>query len=638
MRTVAIVALLSSMVTNAQIDSLEALLRTPVHDTVRMEVLRDLAHAITMTYSDLDEAKRRYQECITLAQRERDRKWEGKCIYGLAITCDVNGELDRTLRLLDSAEVIFREIGDTVYVGNTMNARGTAYYFQGITDKAMEHYMNALAYGEENALLLCASQALNNIAIIHRRSGHYHEALGIYKRSIDVKRQLDDRRGIANTLSNMGVAYGHLQLTDSALASFEQAITIYRTLHDDFEIGSTQIAIAEVHLGQDDPERARAVLADAISRLEKSPEDQFNFAQAHLLMGRALTDLGKAADALAHFAITEKLIVGSDRMEMQGDLFRSKAAALHATGMHRDAYDALTHAHTIQDSVHSENAKRSLEELETRFATREKEKQFEVQSLQLEKQEQERRTFFAIMAVLLVLVGGAVVLIIGRVRNNRKLHVQKRIVEEALGEKELLLREIHHRVKNNLQTVSSLLSIQGRGITDEKAREAVNDSRLRVKSMALIHQDLYREGDLTGVQMSDYVAKLANGLVTSYGMADRVQLDLRVRPINLDVDTAVPIGLILNELITNALKYAWPDGRPGRLQVSMAEERDGQLLVDVIDDGIGMKDGAHVAEGGTGFGLGMIRTFASKLKAEYTITGENGMAVRLVVRNYKRTG
>ncbi|MBK7556289.1 MAG: sensor histidine kinase [Flavobacteriales bacterium] len=161
-------------------------------------------------------------------------------------------------------------------------------------------------------------------------------------------------------------------------------------------------------------------------------------------------------------------------------------------------------------------------------------------------------------------------------------------------------------MKNNLQTVSSLLSIQGRSITDETAKQAVNDSRLRVKSMALIHQDLYREGDLTGVQMEDYVAKLANGLVTSYSMTDRVQLDLRVHPINLDVDTAVPLGLILNELITNALKYAWPDGRPGRLQVSMSVSTEDALLVDVIDDGIGMKDGAQVAASGTGFGLGMI--------------------------------
>jgi two-component system, sensor histidine kinase PdtaS len=623
--------LLLPLFASAQIDSLKALLRADLHDTVRMEALRDLAHAITMTYSDLDEAKRHYQECITLAQRKGDRKWESKCIYGLAIACDVNGELDRTLQLLDSAEVIFRELGDTVYVGNTMNARGTAYYFQGIADKAMEHYMKALAFGEENGLLLCASQALNNIAIIHRRSGRHREALGIYRRSIEVKRQLDDSRGIANTLSNMGVAYGQLHLTDSALASFEQAITIYRTLNDDFEIGSTQIAIAEVHLGQGDPESARTVLVDAIVRLEKSPEDQFNFAQAHLLMGRALTDLGQAGEALTHFAITEKLIVGSDRMEMQADHFRSKAAALYASGMHRDAYDALSHAHALQDSVQSESAKRSLEELETRYATQEKEKRIEVQGLQLEKQEQERRTFFAIMAVLVVLVGAAVMLIIGRVRSNRKLQAQKRIVEEALGEKELLLREIHHRVKNNLQTVSSLLSIQGRGITDEKAKEAVNDSRLRVKSMALIHQDLYREGDITGVRMKEYVEKLVTSLVTSYAMDERVLTMVDVEDLSLDVDTAVPIGLVLNELVTNALKYAWPDERKGALTVRLAHEAEA-LALTVADDGVGQ---SNAPKGDGGFGLNMVRTFATKLKAEWTMTNEQGTTVDMRIRNFK---
>jgi len=136
--------------------------------------------------------------------------------------------------------------------------------------------------------------------------------------------------------------------------------------------------------------------------------------------------------------------------------------------------------------------------------------------------------------------------------------------------------------------------------------------------------------------MQDYVHKLANGLVTSYGMTDRVQLDLRVRAINLDVDTAIPIGLILNELITNALKYAWPDGRAGMLKVAM-HEADGALTVEVTDDGIGFKDPSSVTASGTGFGLGMIRTFASKLKAEHTIKDDKGTIVRLVIRNYKRT-
>ncbi|MBK6539775.1 MAG: tetratricopeptide repeat protein [Flavobacteriales bacterium] len=634
MRRFSLIGLLAVPIpASAQIDSLKALLRTDVHDTVRMEALRELGYAITSSYDDLDEGKRNYRACMALAEREDNAYWLAYCTYGLAINYDVSGELSKALELLDSAETMFRAIGDLEYVGNAMNARGTAYYFQGITDKAMVHFMRALDFAEKNELLLCGSQALNNIAIVHRKGGEHREALAIYRRSIAVKQQLNDRRGMANTLSNMGVAYDRLDRSDSALASFEQAIAIYRELQDDYEVGATRIAMAEVHVTRAQNAEAVTLLEEAIAMLKDSPEDQFNYAHAHLLLGRALTGVGRAEEALDHLALAEDLLAASERAEMLAELYRAKAEALYATGEHREAFEALKLSHAVQDSIQGEESKRSLEELRTRFDTHEKEKWIEVQGLQLEKQEQERRTFLAIMAVLVVLVGAAVILIIGRMRSNRKLQVQKRIVEQALGEKELLLREIHHRVKNNLQTVSSLLSIQGRGITDEKAKEAVNDSRLRVKSMALIHQDLYREGDITGVRMKEYVEKLVTGLVTSYAMGERVRTVIEVEDIALDVDTAVPIGLVLNELVTNALKYAWPDDRTGILKVRLAHTTDALALV-VADDGMGNAT-APSSHDASGFGLNMVRTFAAKLKAEWSMTNEKGTTVDMRIRNFK---
>jgi two-component sensor histidine kinase len=218
-------------------------------------------------------------------------------------------------------------------------------------------------------------------------------------------------------------------------------------------------------------------------------------------------------------------------------------------------------------------------------------------------------------------------------RSSEQLAAKNAIIDAQLKEKELLVREIHHRVKNNLQTVSSLLSIQGRGIADEAAKEAVNDSRLRVKSMALIHQDLYREGDLTGVRMMEYVEKLAGSLITSYAASERVTASYAVDDIALDVDTAVPIGLVLNELLTNALKYAWPDGRTGRLMIALKHHADA-LELTVADDGVGKQDTTG-DERSSGFGMNMVRTFANKLKAEHSVEHVNGTTVRMLIRNFK---
>ena len=135
--------------------------------------------------------------------------------------------------------------------------------------------------------------------------------------------------------------------------------------------------------------------------------------------------------------------------------------------------------------------------------------------------------------------------------------------------------------------------------------------------------------------MKEYVAKLVNGLVTSYGMGERVHARIAVEDIALDVDTAVPIGLVLNELVTNALKYAWPGVRSGELRVRV--EREGErLFLSVIDDGVGSTAIGGPHEGASGFGLNMIRTFADKLKAEWGIErNEEGTTVTMSIRNFK---
>jgi len=169
----------------------------------------------------------------------------------------------------------------------------------------------------------------------------------------------------------------------------------------------------------------------------------------------------------------------------------------------------------------------------------------------------------------------------------RKVRAQKAVIAKALSEKDLLLREIHHRVKNNLQLVSSLLTLQGRSIDDEMAQQAIREGQSRVRSMALIHQDLYNKENLMDIGVKQYVEKLTQELFDTYRVdKNRIILQMDVQDMELDVDTLVPLGLIINELITNSLKYAFPEGRKGNLLLSLSKT-EGLLYLRVSDDGVG---------------------------------------------------
>src|SRR5690625_1691740 len=145
-----------------------------------------------------------------------------------------------------------------------------------------------------------------------------------------------------------------------------------------------------------------------------------------------------------------------------------------------------------------------------------------------------------------------------RKRSHRILSQKNEQISKTLGEKEILLKEIHHRVKNNLQIISSLLSLQSRQLESPQAREAMQSSRNRIKSMALIHQKLYQDEDLVGVDIAEYIDKLTVSLASSYKTSTgNIEIKTDVDPMKLDVDTIIPIGLILNELISNSFKYAF---------------------------------------------------------------------------------
>ncbi|MBF0344530.1 MAG: PAS domain S-box protein [Nitrospirae bacterium] len=184
---------------------------------------------------------------------------------------------------------------------------------------------------------------------------------------------------------------------------------------------------------------------------------------------------------------------------------------------------------------------------------------------------------------------------IQKAKNELEIRVKERTekLNASLEEKETLLTEIHHRVKNNLQIVSSLIRLQSRGVTDEKYANIFRDSESRIQSMALIHEELYRSEDFSNINFKGYIKNLIDSLFVSYGISnEKIRLNLQIEELMIGIDSAIPCGLIINELITNSIKYAFPDSRSGEISVRLRLcSDDNACELTVSDNGVGIAQG-----------------------------------------------
>ena len=192
---------------------------------------------------------------------------------------------------------------------------------------------------------------------------------------------------------------------------------------------------------------------------------------------------------------------------------------------------------------------------------------------------------------------------------------------ESLQEKEALLKEVHHRVKNNLQLISSLLSLQASRVTDVATASLLADSRNRLRSMALVHENLYRAGNFSEIAMRAHVRSLCAHLAQAYGSAG-IAVVADSDDIALDLDRAVSCGLVINELVSNALKHAFPGGS-GRIDVSFNVAPDGRCVLTVADDGIGLPDDIDIVAA-TSLGLLLVRDLVGQLHGELTVERHAG--------------
>jgi len=208
----------------------------------------------------------------------------------------------------------------------------------------------------------------------------------------------------------------------------------------------------------------------------------------------------------------------------------------------------------------------------------------------------------------------------------------KEELENSLEEKEILLREIHHRVRNNLQIISSLISLQSNRSDDEETLHLFRKTRNRIQSMALVHEKLYQSRDFTRINLAEYIQDLVVNVLRSYeDSRERITLEMDCEPVWININTAIPCALIINELVTNSVKHAFPHDKTGKIIIRL-QERDGQIIITCTDTGVGLPQDINLRDTST-LGLKLVQALTEQLKGKIKILTTEGTSFEIYINS-----
>ncbi len=561
-----------------------------------MRIYNDLAWEYTT--SNYDSASHYVDMALTLAEAEKSTFWRAVSMEMKAILYEVSGNLDEAIKL-------YLEV---IPLRNEMDGEGLEMTF-------------------------------NNMAIIFRVQNNHQKALEYFKKSYDIEVEKGSKQGMAESLNNIAITYKKLGILDSVPDLLRQALRLAEDAENDRIVLHSLLNLGDWYFQQQMNDSAKFCYDRALPLCEKT-DDLASACVARIGLADMMANEGKYAQAESEYKLALDVAIPLNSLDYQSRAHLGLARVYNAKKEYQGGYEQLVKYLNIREKLSNEELMRSTNELEQKYQSAKKEQEIAElelaaieQNLAAAKNENQRRLLF-FFAILLIGVLGFMTY---RFFNQRKvatlLRTKNETIAEALSERELLLREIHHRVKNNLQVVSSLLSIQGREIQDEKAKDAISESKNRVHSMALIHQYLYSDKELASINMEEYIPNLCEKLFNAYKLDhDLIDLKIEVEPISLDIDTAIPLGIIINELITNSLKYAFDADDEGEITVTFAE-RQNQLILTVRDSGKGKQDKTR---SDISFGMKLIRAFEEKLQAKIEILENGGFEVICTIGKYKR--
>lgn len=600
---------------NPKLDSLELQLAAETDPVKKLEILD--AQADVAYNLNFDWALAYAKKGLALAESTDNKEW-------IPRFSETRGRMHANLGHLDSAGIYFNKAMEGFQAVGNQKGRATTLFKiawlhqrRGEYDQGMEANLQALRIMEKLGDEAGIANALGRIAGDLYNQEDYKESLEYAQRAISICRDNGFDDELPYILYHAGYASIGLQEHAEALNYFEEALALVQKL--DFGYASE----ADMSNGRGNALKKLERYPEAIEAYELTLEnaEKANYyggiytATANL--GEVHMRQGNYEEALSYQLLTvEKQEEGEMWMSLTEN-YGHVSNIYEQLGDYENALLYQKKARQMRDQTASEQSDAAMSELRTRYETEQKEATIALQEAKIIEQRTVQWLSFGVVALLALFAFS----FYRNARARKKINAQ---LSAKNAENELLLKEIHHRVKNNLEVVSSLLALQSAQIQDPKIKDAMLEGQNRVHSIGIVHQKLYQGENFAAVEMKDYLLNLSDNILDTFGADDRVTIECAMNQLELDIDTAVPLGLIVNEILTNALKYAFPDGRKGKIRIEMNATDGDAISLKIADDGVGNSGAVQ----GTGFGSQLVELLTRQLSGSMRQEASDGTVIQ----------
>ncbi|SES19445.1 tetratricopeptide repeat-containing sensor histidine kinase [Pedobacter rhizosphaerae] len=590
-------------------------------------------------------------------------------------------DLDRKISYNEKSLALYRQTGNKLEEGNSLknlgdyyNIKGQAAYAIKLMDTSLSVY-KAIGFKELQGVY-------NNMCITNISLGNFSNALKYGLLAEKTAAQLSDTSLQRSSICNhLGLTYYYLRNDQKALDYWLEAKTIAEKYKDPGYMQTVIANVATILVRMKRFDEGITVLKEMVSKYP--PTDVQMKLRIPYILFNTYYDIGQYAKAAPYFkvlmkfhrdlpnedpnqiylyrSIIRKLIHDKQYVAADGYLKAHEKQSIEQKNLlalsqlHRLWFDvdsalnkpwsAVAHYKTykrLTDSIWNNEKNKQIAGLEIEFQTEKKDKDIallnqknQLQKVRIENEGRLRYMFIAGLFIAVLVVG----LIYNRYRLKKQsnlvleqkqaeINSQNELLRKILEEKEWLLREIHHRVKNNLQIVISLLNTQSAYLDNEDALVAIRNSQNRMHAMSLIHQKLYQSDNLAEIDMKWYIKELVEYMIECFGTARKIKFELITDEVKLDVAQAVPLGLILNEAISNAIKYAFPDDRKGNVRIAFVEMENNACKLSISDDGIGLPENFN-PEDTESLGMSLMTGLTDQLNGKIDMWNDDGLTLEV---------